>query len=104
MLVDIRVGSPTYGKVEIISLGANLGKSVYLPAGVAHGFCVTSENASLAYLLSSPFNAPLELEINPMDSDLNIAWRIHGEPILSEKDAKAPSLSDRLGAGQLPKY
>jgi dTDP-4-dehydrorhamnose 3,5-epimerase len=104
VLVDIRVGSPTYGKVEIISLGANLGKSVYLPAGVAHGFCVTSENASLAYLLSSPFNAPLELEINPMDSDLNIAWRIHGEPILSEKDAKAPSLSDRLGAGQLPKY
>ena len=50
VIVDVRVGSPSYGKVEVITLGANVGKSVYLPAGVAHGFCVTSENASLTYL------------------------------------------------------
>ena len=104
VIVDVRVGSPSYGKVEVITLGANVGKSVYLPAGVAHGFCVTSENASLTYLLSSPFNASLELEINPMDLELNIQWRLTGDPVLSDKDAAAPSLSARLDAGELPTY
>jgi dTDP-4-dehydrorhamnose 3,5-epimerase len=104
VIVDIRVGSPTYGNIEVVTLGANVGTSVYLPGGVAHGFCVTSDSASLTYLLSSPFNAALELEINPMDAELNIQWRLNGKPVLSDKDAAAPSLSARLHAGELPKY
>ena len=57
VIVDIRVGSPTFGRHEVVHLAAGEERSVYVPAGVAHGFCVTSELGALTYLLSSPFNA-----------------------------------------------
>ncbi len=104
VIVDIRVGSPTFGGVETIHLAANEGQSVLLPVGAAHGFCVTSEVAALTYLLSSPFNAELELEINPFDASLAIAWPLLGEPIVSVKDAEAPTLADRLREDQLPQH
>ncbi|MHB1087649.1 MAG: dTDP-4-dehydrorhamnose 3,5-epimerase family protein [Acidimicrobiales bacterium] len=104
VIVDVRVGSPSFGRVEIVRLAHDLGRSVLLPAGVAHGFCVTSEHAALSYLLSSPFNAPFEREINPFDVDLNVAWSLSGEAIVSAKDAAAPSLAERLAAGELPKF
>lgn len=102
VIVDVRVGSATFGRVEIVHLGAEEGWSVILPAGVAHGFCVTSENAALCYLLSSGFNAAVEFEIDPFDAQINVAWNVDGEPIVSAKDAKAPSLAQRLAANELP--
>jgi len=104
VIVDVRVGSPTFGRVEVVRLRAEDGVSVYLPAGVAHGFCVTSEHAALTYLLSSPYNAALELEIHPLDAEIGVPWAIEGEPTLSAKDAAAPSLRKRLAANQLPNY
>jgi dTDP-4-dehydrorhamnose 3,5-epimerase len=104
VIVDVRVGSPTFGTVETIHLAADEEQSVLVPAGAAHGFCVTSEVAALTYLLSSPFNAELELEINPFDESLAVAWPLTGEPIVSAKDAQAPTLADRLREGQLPPY
>jgi dTDP-4-dehydrorhamnose 3,5-epimerase len=104
VIVDVRVGSPTFGAVEVVTLAGELGRSVYLPAGVAHGFCVTSESATLAYLLSSPYNAEVELEIDPFDAAIGITWAFSGDPIVSEKDAAAPSLAERRAAGQLPLY
>ncbi len=104
VIVDVRVGSPTFGHVEVVSLAAGDGRSVYLPVGVAHGFCVTSEQAVLTYLLSSPFNAALELEVNPLDPAVAVPWRLTGDAVLSEKDAAAPSLAERLAAGQLPRF
>ena len=58
VVVDIRVGSPTYGAVVTIPMAADEGTTVVLPVGVAHGFCVTSDSAALSYLLSSPYDAP----------------------------------------------
>jgi len=104
VIVDVRIGSPSFGLVEIVHLSAEEGRSVLLPAGVAHGFCVTSETAALAYLLSSPFNAAMELEIHPFDPELAVAWRISGEPMLSDKDAAAPTLRERQVANQLPHF
>lgn len=104
VIVDVRVGSPTFGAVEVVTLAGDLGRSVLLPAGVAHGFCVTSEVATLAYLLSSPYNATYELEINPFDTEIGITWALSGEPIVSDKDAAAPSLAVRRAAGELPLY
>ena len=63
----------------MVHLGAGEERSVYVPAGVAHGFCVTSELGTLTYLLSSPFNSAVELEINPFDEELNVPWTIHGD-------------------------
>jgi dTDP-4-dehydrorhamnose 3,5-epimerase len=104
VIVDIRVGSPTFGRVEVIHLAANEGRSVLVPVGAAHGYCPTSDLAQLAYLLSSPFNAPLELEIHPFDSEINVAWPVTGEPILSPKDAAAPSFAQRLASNELPLF
>ncbi len=104
VIVDIRVGSPTFGRHEIVHLGAGEERSVYVPAGVAHGFCVTSELGALTYLLSSPFNSAVELEINPFDEELNVPWTIHGDAVVSPKDAGAPSLRERRDAEQLPLF
>ena len=104
VLVDVRVGSPTFGAVEIVHLEGGAGRSVYLPAGLAHGFCVTSDTGVLVYLLSSVFNAPVELEINPFDVEVGVSWPLAGEPIVSAKDAAAPSLAQRRDAGELPAY
>ncbi len=104
VIVDIRIGSPTFGAVVTVPLAADQGTTVVLPAGVAHGFCVTSETAALSYLLSSPYDAPHELEINPLDPEINVPWSLSGEPILSDKDAAAPSLAERRAAGELPTY
>jgi dTDP-4-dehydrorhamnose 3,5-epimerase len=103
VLVDVRMGSAAYGRVEIVHLSADEERSVLIPTGVAHGFCVTSEIGALTYLLSSPFNAAMELEVNPFDKVLNIPWPLTGDAITSEKDATAPTLMRRLWSGQLPK-
>jgi dTDP-4-dehydrorhamnose 3,5-epimerase-like enzyme len=65
---------------------------------------VTSEVGALIYLLSSPFNAALELEINPFDEEINVPWTISGEPVVSPKDAGAPSLRERRDAHELPLF
>jgi dTDP-4-dehydrorhamnose 3,5-epimerase len=104
VIVDIRVGSPSFGHSEIVHLAAGEERSVYVPAGVAHGFCVTSELGALTYLLSSPFNAAFELEINPFDAEINVPWTISGEPIVSPKDTDAPSLRERRDAKELPLF
>lgn len=104
VIVDIRVGSPTFGAVEIVHLSGDAERSVLLPVGVAHGFCVTSELAALTYLLSSPFNATAELEIDPFDEELRVAWTVTDDPIVSEKDRAAPSLAERRAADELPRY
>lgn len=104
VIVDIRIGSPTFGACEVVHLVAGEERSVYVPIGVAHGFCVTSEVGALTYLLSSPFNASVELEINPFDAEINVPWTLSGEAVVSPKDAAAPSLRGRSEAGELPLY
>ncbi len=104
VIVDVRVGSPTFGHVEVIPLAADVERSVLVPVGVAHGYCVTSDLGALTYLISSPYNAALELEINPLDATLNIPWPLSGEAILSPKDAAAPltaTTSRRQGTADL---
>lgn len=104
VIVDIREGSPTFGRVVVVPLSAESGTTVYLPVGVAHGFCATSDLAALAYLLSSPYDPTHELEIHPMDSTLDVPWPLSDAPILSAKDAAAPTLAERRARGQLPQF
>ena len=104
VLVDVRIGSPTFSRVEVVHLASNEDRSVLVPGGVAHGFCVTSELGALTYLLSSPFAPEMELEIDPFDPEVAIPWTLSGDAVVSEKDGAAPSLAQRLGAGELPIY
>jgi dTDP-4-dehydrorhamnose 3,5-epimerase len=102
VVVDVRVGSPTFGQYEYVSLLAEEGKSLYVPEGLAHGFCVTSASATIAYLLSSPYDVATECGFDPFDEAVGVPWPVVGEPILSARDTGAPSLADRQRSGELP--
>jgi dTDP-4-dehydrorhamnose 3,5-epimerase len=91
--VDIRRGSPTYGKWVGVILSEENKNMLYIPEGFAHGFCVLSEIADVIYKTTNVYSPQSEAGIAYNDEDLNIAWPI-GEPILSEKDKRWPALSE----------
>jgi dTDP-4-dehydrorhamnose 3,5-epimerase len=104
--VDIRAGSPTFGKSVGEILSEKNHRQMYIPPGLAHGFCVLSDTVLFAYKCTDTYNAAAEGGIFWNDPDLGIVWPIR-EPILSPKDEKYPRLrdvpKDRLpifGAGQ----
>lgn len=103
VIVDIRVGSPTYGMWEATRLDDVDRRCVYIAEGLGHAFCAISDNATLAYLCSTTFNPAIEHSVHPLDPALGIAWPT-GTPILSERDAAAPLLADARSAGILPDY
>lgn len=100
--VDIRVGSPTFGKVETCILSADNHRQFYVPEGFAHGFCVLSETALFSYKCTDFYNAKTEGGILWNDPDLAIDWPIDA-PSLSEKDRRCPRLKD-IPKDQLPVY
>ena len=91
--VDIRKNSLTYGKWISQILSENNHKSLYIPEGFAHGFCVLSEKASVLYKVSQEFSSEHERGINWCDSDLKIPWSIE-KPIISKKDSVLPFLKN----------
>ena len=91
--VDIRKGSPTWGKWAGVILSEENKNILYVPAGLAHGFCVLSEVAEVIYKTTDVYSAESEAGIIWNDEDLNIEWPIK-EPILSAKDKKLPSLKN----------
>ena len=105
VIVDIREGSPTYGKYETIKLEPKLGKSVLIGPGIGHGFIALEDSSSVAYLLSSQYSPADEYGINPFDIEIKINWGVEiAEATLSDKDKNAPSLETQKATGKLPKY
>lgn len=93
--VDIRKGSPAYGKSFSIELSAENKKQLYIPAGFAHGFSVISEKAVVFYKCDSFYNKESEGGIRFDDPQLNIDWKIPaGKEIISDKDKLMPSFAD----------
>lgn len=93
--VDIRKGSPTFGKSFSIELSAENKKQLFLPSGFAHGFSVLSEYAEVFYKCDSFYNRETEAGILYNDSSINIDWRIPaGREIVSEKDKRLPLFAD----------
>jgi dTDP-4-dehydrorhamnose 3,5-epimerase len=103
VVVDIRVGSPTFGTWEAVPLDDEDRRAVYLAEGLGHGFCAVTENATVAYLCSATYRPGHEHGIDPLDPELGITWPT-GTPLLSTKDAEAPSLAEMRAAGRLPKW
>jgi len=89
--VDLRKGSPTFGKWFGLELDENNKKQLYVPRGFAHGFSVLSETAIFTYKCDNVYNRTSERSINPFDPKLGIDWKLGGlEKIVSEKDINAP--------------
>jgi dTDP-4-dehydrorhamnose 3,5-epimerase len=89
--VDIRKGSPTYGKWVGAKLSANKAQMLYVPVGFAHGFCVLSETARLTYKVTDEYSPEHEAGIVWDDPDIAIAWPVQ-HPIVSRRDAEYPRL------------
>jgi dTDP-4-dehydrorhamnose 3,5-epimerase len=103
VVVDIRVGSPTFGRWESVRLDDEERRAVYLAEGLGHGFCALTERATVTYLCSSTYRPGAEHGIHPLDPELGIEWPA-ATPLLSTKDAAAPSLAEARAAGLLPQY
>ena len=93
--VDIRVGSPNFGKSYIVKLTAENHKMLYIPEGFAHGYLVLEQNTIVHYKCTNYYNPGSEYGIKWDDPDLNIPWGILN-PTLSEKDSRLPFLKEQM--------
>ena len=100
--VDIRVGSPTFGRSYGVVLSSENKRQLYIPEGFAHGFCVTSENAVVVYKCTNFYAPSAEGGILWNDPDLAIRWPVLA-PTLSDKDHRYPPLRE-ISVDRLPHY
>ena len=100
--VDIRRGSPTFGQSVGVMLTADNHRHFWVPEGFAHGFCVLSEFATFTYQCTALYDAKADTGIRWNDAALGIDWPL-SDPLLSDKDNKAPLLAD-VPPERLPVY
>ena len=102
VVVDIRPNSTTFGNWIEVNLSGDSGKAVFISEGLGHGFVALEDQTIVSYLVSTPFSAVDEYEINPLDEAIGINWGIDLSSIkISEKDRTAPNLSEQLSRGKL---
>ena len=100
--VDVRDGSPDFGRWTAEILSAANGRQLYIPEGFAHGFCVLSNEARVSYKCTSLYDPAAELTVLWNDPDIAIAWPVN-EPVVSQKDSAGRRLRD-IEPARLPKY
>lgn len=98
--VDVRIGSPTFGKSFTAELSEENGRQMFIPRGFAHGFAVLSETADFFYKCDGPYSPCDEITVRWCDPALGIDWRV-ANPQVSAKDAAAPLLAE---VPNLPRY
>ncbi|GAA5127182.1 dTDP-4-dehydrorhamnose 3,5-epimerase [Haloechinothrix salitolerans] len=103
-VVDVRVGSPTFGRWDSVRLDADSFRAVYIAEGLGHAFVALSEDTAIGYLCSTGYNPGAEHGINPLDEALALPWPTELDPILSDRDEAAPTLAEAAEAGILPDY
>lgn len=102
VIVDIRVGSPTFGAHVAWELNASDRQGLFVSEGLGHGFCALTEEASVGYLCSTPYTPGREHGIDPLDPDLDLPWPDGIPWLLSDKDRAAPSLAEAQQTELLP--
>jgi dTDP-4-dehydrorhamnose 3,5-epimerase len=108
VVVDIRVGSPTFGQWDSVLLDDVDRRAIYLSEGLGHAFMSLEDDSTVLYLCSTGYAPGREHGIHPLDPELGIAWptedRAGGpiSPLLSDKDAAAPGLTEARESGLLP--
>jgi dTDP-4-dehydrorhamnose 3,5-epimerase len=106
VVVDIRVGSPTFGRWDGVLLDDRDHRSVYLAEGLAHGFLALQDDSTVAYLCSAGYSPEREHTIRATDPAIGIDWPLvaGATPNVSERDAAAPTLADVEASGLLPTW
>jgi dTDP-4-dehydrorhamnose 3,5-epimerase len=104
VVVDIRVGSPTFGVVDSVRLDDVDRRAIYIAEGLGHAFFALTDDAIVTYLCSEGYAPEREHGISPVDPALDLPWPDDIDPLLSPKDTAAPTLAEALAAGALPRY
>jgi dTDP-4-dehydrorhamnose 3,5-epimerase len=104
VVVDIRVGSPAFGRYDTVRLDDVDRRAVYISEGLGHAFLALTDNATVAYLCSTPYEPAAEFGVHPLDPAIGVPWPADVGPILSDKDAAAPTLAEAREQGLLPLY
>ncbi|KGN39352.1 dTDP-4-dehydrorhamnose 3,5-epimerase family protein [Knoellia subterranea] len=103
-IVDLRVGSPTFGAVEQVLLDTADRRAVYLTEGLGHAFCALEDDTTAMYLCTAAYNPTGEHGIHPLDPEVGLAIPADLAVTLSPKDEQAPSLAEARESGLLPTY
>jgi dTDP-4-dehydrorhamnose 3,5-epimerase len=104
-VIDIRVGSPTFGHWDTVLLDDTDRRAIYIAEGLGHCFVALTDNATVSYLVTDIFNPSREHGINPLDPDVALTFPPEaGEPLLSPKDTDAPGLAEAAASGLLPTW
>ncbi len=104
VIVDIRVGSPTFAQWEAVLVTAEKCNAVYLAEGLGHAMIALEDDTTMNYLCSTPYNPSGEHGLTPLDPALDLPWPRELEFLLSDKDKAAPTLAEAYEAGVLPRY
>jgi dTDP-4-dehydrorhamnose 3,5-epimerase len=104
VVVDIRVGSPTFGHVDSVRLDDVDRRAVYISEGLGHVFMALAQDSIVTYLCSTGYAPEREFGTHPLDASLDLPWPADVDPILSDKDAAAPTLSEARDRGLLPTW
>ena len=104
-IIDIRVESPTFGQWDSVLLDDTDRRAVYIAEGLGHCFVALTDDATVSYLVTAPFNPGREHGINPLDADIGLVFPPEaGELLLSPKDTDAPGLAESAASGLLPTW
>jgi dTDP-4-dehydrorhamnose 3,5-epimerase len=104
-VIDIRVGSPTFGQWDSVLLDDVDRRGIYLAEGLGHAFVALTDDATVSYLVTSTFDADREHGINPLDPDVALRFPDEaGNLLLSPKDTDAPGLAEAAASGLLPTW
>ncbi|MFV2109787.1 dTDP-4-dehydrorhamnose 3,5-epimerase family protein [Micromonospora sp. LOL_015] len=104
LVLDARIGSPTFGRWDSVVLDSRDFKSVYLPVGVAHMFVALEDDTVMSYVLSTEYVFENEQALSPLDATLGLPIPTDVEPILSDRDRTAVTFAQADKAGLLPRY
>jgi epimerase EvaD len=104
VIVDLRVGSPTFGRWDAVRVDATEYRAVYVAEGLGHAFVALEDDTVMSYLCTTGYHPGGEHGISPLDPALRLPWPTDVELILSDKDTHAPSLAEAEAAGLLPSY
>jgi dTDP-4-dehydrorhamnose 3,5-epimerase len=105
VVVDIRVGSPTFGQWDSVLLNDQARRTIYISEGLGHAFLSLQESSTVMYLCSTGYSPGREHTVRATDPALGITWPdVDGEPTLSDRDADAPTLAEVRDAGLLPTW
>ena len=104
-VIDIRIGSPTFGQWDSVLLDTVDLRAVYVAEGLGHCFVALTDDARVSYLVSDVYHPSAEHAINPLDPEVGLVFPPEaGELVLSPKDTEAPGLGDAAASGLLPNW